>query len=256
MGKGFFSVGTPAFLLPTSPWLAQPYLHHPHNKCPCAHSPCAGLDLSATGREGEEEEEKEGDKKNRHMNSLPANVKSQRAALPSLFGAAAGLSILSWGFSKASALQVPGHIGGAPCPPPSPQPPAVGSTNGAVRGGARGWEETGEICASARVSVCTNFGKRSLRLHDAAFVLVVMRVLKPESLLWSVFLQVCQLLAVDGSSALPARNDNRRVGAGSNTVGEHQPKPTHRGAKNPLLGTNNRFWRLKLCASSEDCDGH
>lgn len=52
------------------------------------------------------------------------------------------------------------------------------------------------------MSVCTNFGKRSLRLHDAAFVLVVMRVLKPESLLWSVFLQVCQLLAVDGSSAL------------------------------------------------------
>lgn len=56
--------------------------------------------------------------------------------------------------------------------------------------------------ASARVFVCTGFGKRSLRLHDAAFVLVVMRVLKSESLLWSVFFQVRQLLAVDGSSAL------------------------------------------------------
>lgn len=52
------------------------------------------------------------------------------------------------------------------------------------------------------MSVCTGFGKRSLRLHDAAFVLVVMRVLKSESLLWSVFFQVRQLLAVDGSSAL------------------------------------------------------
>lgn len=58
------------------------------------------------------------------------------------------------------------------------------------------------MCASARVSVCMDFGKRSLRLHDAAFVLVVMRVLKSESLLWSVFFQVRQLLAVDGSSAL------------------------------------------------------
>lgn len=166
------------------------------------------------------------------MNSLPANVNSQRAALPSLSEAAARLSILSWGFSKASALQVLGHAGCAPCPPPL-QPPAVGSTNGAVRGGARGWEETGEMCASARVSVCTNFGKRSLRLHDAAFVLVVMRVLKPESLLWSVFFQVGQLLAVDGSSALSARNDNRGVGAVSNTAGEHQSKPSHCGGKSP-----------------------
>lgn len=58
------------------------------------------------------------------------------------------------------------------------------------------------MCASAR-GLCTDFGKRSLRLHDAAFVLVVMRVLKSESLLWSVFFQVRQLLAVDGSSALP-----------------------------------------------------
>lgn len=58
-----FSVGTPVFLLPTPPWLASLYLHHPQNKCPCVYSPCAGLDLSATGREGEEEEEKEGDKR-------------------------------------------------------------------------------------------------------------------------------------------------------------------------------------------------
>lgn len=71
------------------------------------------------------------------------------------------------------------------------------------------------MCVSARVSVCTDFGKKSLRLHDAAFVLVVMRVLKSESLLWSVFFQVRQLLAVDGSSALPAgtekdQNSQRR----------------------------------------------
>lgn len=57
-------------------------------------------------------------------------------------------------------------------------------------------------CVRVPGGLCTDFGKRSLRLHDAAFVLVVMRVLKSESLLWSVFFQVCQLLAVDGSSAL------------------------------------------------------
>lgn len=154
MGKGFFSVGTPAFLLPTSPWLAQPYLHHPHNKCPCAHSPCAGLDLSATGREGEEEEEKEGDKKNRHMNSLPANVKSQRAALPSLSGAAAGLSILSWGFSKASALQVPGHIGGAPCPPPTSPAPSSGVHERGSAWGCTGLgRDRGDMCECPGVCV-------------------------------------------------------------------------------------------------------
>lgn len=64
------------------------------------------------------------------MNSLPANVKSQRAALPSLFGAAAGLSILSWGFSKASALQVPGHVGGALYPPRLPSPQQWGPRTG------------------------------------------------------------------------------------------------------------------------------
>lgn len=63
----------------------------------------------------------------------------------------------------------------------------------------RGWD----VCECPG-GLCTDFGKRSLRLHDAAFVLVVMRVLKSESLLWSVFFQVRQLLAVDGSSALPA----------------------------------------------------
>lgn len=84
--------------------------------------------------------------------------------------------------------------------------------------------------ASARVFVCTGFGKRSLRLHDAAFVLVVMRVLKSESLLWSVFFQVRQLLAVDGSSALPAGNEKRGVGAGRDPS-----KPTHCGAKIPCL---------------------
>lgn len=72
--------------------------------------------------------------------------------------------------------------------------------------GCTGLAEGVEGVGCARVpgvSVCTDFGKRSLRLHDAAFVLVVMRVLKSESLLWSVFFQVRQLLAVDGSSALP-----------------------------------------------------
>lgn len=90
-------------------------------------------------------------------------------------------------------------------------------------------------CVRVPGGLCTDFGKRSLRLHDAAFVLVVMRVLKPESLLWSVFFQVRQLLAVDGSSALP-------VGTGkchnSHRRGPRSPPiPNHpcRGAEPPCL---------------------
>lgn len=42
--------------------------------------------------------------KNGHTSSLPANIKSQRAVLPSLLGAAAGDSSLFWGSSKTSVL--------------------------------------------------------------------------------------------------------------------------------------------------------
>lgn len=100
-------------------------------------------------------------------------------------------------------LEQDGGGGGDPCPPPPnlPQPWQWGGRGCGAGAGVVGgeWEGWG---GSARVSVCMDFGKRSLRLHDAAFVLVVMRVLKSESLLWSVFFQVGQLLAVDGSSSL------------------------------------------------------
>lgn len=85
------------------------------------------------------------------------------------------------------------------------------------------------MCASARVSVCTDFGKRSLRLHDAAFVLVVMRVLKSESLLWSVFFQVRQLLAVDGSSALPAGTEKGWHSQRCGRRHPHTPNPALSG---------------------------
>lgn len=83
-------------------------------------------------------------------------------------------------------------------------------------------------CVRVPGGLCTDFGKRSLRLHDAAFVLVVMRVLKSESLLWSVFFQVRQLLAVDGSSALPVGMEK---GQKSEVWHEIPPNP-----KQPLSG--------------------
>lgn len=90
-------------------------------------------------------------------------------------------------------------------------------------------------CVRVPGGLCTDFGKRSLRLHDAAFVLVVMRVLKSESLLWSVFFQVRQLLAVDGSSALPVGTEK---GQNSQRCGTRSPpNPNHpcRGAEPPCL---------------------
>jgi len=48
--------------------------------------------------------------KNHHVSSLPANAKSQRAALPSLLGAVAGGSSLFQGSGTE-------RVGGAPCPP-------------------------------------------------------------------------------------------------------------------------------------------
>ena len=55
--------------------------------------------------------------KNRHVSSLPANAKSQRAALPSLLGAVAEESNLFRGFGKTTVLRVLEHGGGAPRPP-------------------------------------------------------------------------------------------------------------------------------------------
>lgn len=94
--------------------------------------------------------------------------------------------------------------------------------------------------ASARVSVCMDFGKRLLRLHDAAFVLVVVRVLKSESLLWSVFFQVRQLLAVDGSSALPA---GTQKGQHSQRCGRRplHPELNPRGVLNPSAWSRKGF---------------
>lgn len=119
-----------------------------------------------------------------------------------------------------SMFRVPAHIGGAPCPPKTPTPISGVRERGSAWG-ARGWEEGGGRVRVPGVSVCTGFGKRSLRLHDAAFVLVVMRVLKSESLLWSVFFQVRQLLAVDGSSALPAGNEKRGGWCGARPFRTH-----------------------------------
>lgn len=73
--------------------------------------------------------------KNRHVSSLPANAKSQRAALPSLLGALAGESNLFRGFGETTMLWVLEHGGGAPCPPP-PQPWQWGGVWG-VQGWAR-----------------------------------------------------------------------------------------------------------------------
>lgn len=47
-------------------------------------------------------------------------------------------------------------------------------------------------------------------LHDTAFGLVCVRVFEPQSLFRSVFLQVGELPAVDGSSPLPRRRDGVR----------------------------------------------
>lgn len=108
---------------------------------------------------------------------------------------------------------------------------------------------------SARVSVCTDFGKRSLRLHDAAFVLVVMRILKSESLLWSVFFQVRQLLAVDGSSALPVGTEKGRTVSG--VPGEDPPpQATLVGVLNSPAWSRKGFLRLQPHASSGDGDRH
>lgn len=149
-----------------------------------------------------------------------------------------------------SVFRVPAHIRGAPCPPKTPTPISGVRERGSAWG-AQGWEEGGGRVRVPGVSVCTGFGKRSLRLHDAAFVLVVMRVLKSESLLWSVFFQVRQLLAVDGSSALPAGNEKR----GRLVRGETLPNPPVVGPKSPVRSHNLGFWRLKLRASCGDSDG-
>lgn len=114
------------------------------------------------------------------------------------------------------------HTGDAPHAQPSPGRGAARGERRAGRGG-EGWD----VCECPG-GLCTDFGKRSLRLHDAAFVLVVMRVLKSESLLWSVFFQVRQLLAVDGSSALPVGTEKRQ---NSQRCGMRSPHP-----KPPLLG--------------------
>lgn len=108
------------------------------------------------------------------------------------------------------------------------------------------------MCVSARVSVCTGFGKRSLRLHDAAFVLVVMRVLKSESLLWSVFFQVRQLLAVDGSSALPVGTERSAQSVGWQEI-PPIPNPPCWVLNSPVW-SGNGFRKLWPCASSRDGD--
>lgn len=73
--------------------------------------------------------------KNRHMSSLPANAKSQRAALPSLFRALARESDLFWGSGKTTIPWVLEPTGGAPCPPhPSSGSGAVHGVRGAGRG--------------------------------------------------------------------------------------------------------------------------
>lgn len=42
--------------------------------------------------------------------------------------------------------------------------------------------------------------------HDATLVLVRVRIFETKSLFRLIFLQVCQLFTVDGSSAFPAMN--------------------------------------------------
>lgn len=110
-------------------------------------------------------------------------------------------------------------------------------------------------CVRVPGGLCTHFGKRSLRLHDAAFVLVVMRVLKSESLLWSVFFQVRQLLAVDGSSALPVGMEN---GQNSQRCGTRSPptQTTPVRVLSPPVWSRKGFWRLKPGAPSRDGDRH
>lgn len=90
--------------------------------------------------------------KNRHVSSLPANAKSQRAALPSLLGAVAGESNFFRGFGKKTVLWVLEHGGGAPCPPhPSP---GSGVARGVCRAG-QGGEGVGCVrvpgCLCARI---------------------------------------------------------------------------------------------------------
>lgn len=114
----------------------------------------------------------------------------------------------------------------------------------------RGWD----VCECPGVCAWI-LAKRSLRLHDAAFVLVVMRVLKSESLLWSVFFQVCQLLAVDGSSALPVGTEKCQ---NSQRCGTRSPPPqiTPAGVLSPPAWSRKGFQRLKPCAPSRDGDRH
>lgn len=50
-----------------------------------------------------------------------------------------------------------------------------------------------------------------VRSHDAALALEEVRVLVTESLFGSVFLQVCQLFAVDGAAALPGKEEKHDV---------------------------------------------
>lgn len=78
--------------------------------------------------------------KNRHMSSLPANAKSQRAALPSLFRALARESDLFGGSGKTTVPWVLEPTGGAPCPPTPAL--AVGQCMGCAGLGedVRGWD--------------------------------------------------------------------------------------------------------------------
>lgn len=74
--------------------------------------------------------------KNRHVSSLPANAKSQRAVLPSLLGAVAGESSPFSGVR-----QDDGAVGAGPCwrcsvsPHPSPGSGAARGVHGAGQGG-------------------------------------------------------------------------------------------------------------------------
>lgn len=142
------------------------------------------------------------------------------------------------------------HTGDAPRPQPSP---GRGAARGEHRAGPEGEEGVG--CVRVPGGLCTDFGKRSLRLHDAAFVLVVMRVLKSESLLWSVFFQVCQLLAVDGSSALPVGTEKCQ---NTQRCGTRSPptQTTLVGVLSPPAWSRTGFWRLKPSEPSRDGDRH
>ena len=58
------------------------------------------------------------------------------------------------------------------------------------------------VCLFVRVCVCS---------HGATFVLLCVRVFEAESLLGSIFLQVGQLFAIDGSPALPETHTKKNI---------------------------------------------